>query len=390
MLDRYVCLSARLFNRLITLQTVDYSTARHEGPAAKVRRGSGYGSDSDTDFMTQPSDDHHSADEELEKAVLENPNLLQDIHAVNLVKNDTRSLATQATNGMSNQQAFRAVPNSGFSAVNKPRSSPSNQWTKTTDGLSTAPFSVQKPPRPEHSLARSQPNTVASQATHSKNQLASSKSQTAHKPFRRSATIWPDAVTEKAENPIPHFACGTHHAVGHCPIKLAGPETCNLCGLAHFGIARTCPHIQSETQVRAMLVALKQSSEDSKLVQEASRYLQGVKGTLVQAKKIKAEKEAKLREAAFAGLGPPLMVSGPPPNIDWSRSKQASAQNGAYEVHGIAPYGVGSNGGQGGFAAPSKPHDVDLTNAQVRREIGGSQPAWLAQHSQLPQPQQSQ
>ena len=117
------------------------------------------------------------------------------------------------------------------------------------------------------------------------------------RPFRRSNTIWPTNLNGHKQFRERHPACGTFHEPGYCPIKLAGPEFCNLCGMAHFGIARTCPHIQSETQVCVMLNALRQSAEPRHLVQEASRYLQGVKGTLVQAKKIKAEKLAKALEA---------------------------------------------------------------------------------------------
>ena len=46
-------------------------------------------------------------------------------------------------------------------------------------------------------------------------------------------------------------ACRSFHPVGRCPLKMAGVEYCNLCGMAHFGSARVCPHIQSETQVSA-------------------------------------------------------------------------------------------------------------------------------------------
>ena len=45
------------------------------------------------------------------------------------------------------------------------------------------------------------------------------------------------------------LACKTFHPQGQCPLKLAGTEMCNLCGIAHFGFNRTCPHLQSEVQV---------------------------------------------------------------------------------------------------------------------------------------------
>lgn len=111
-------------------------------------------------------------------------------------------------------------------------------------------------------------------------------------------------------------ACAQHHPVGSCPLKIAGVEFCNLCGMAHYGHARVCPHIQSETQVstfhetrdslltsrqvRAMLEALKYSNEPEHLVNEARRYLRGLKGNLVQLKKRKEEQQHAQREAAYA------------------------------------------------------------------------------------------
>ncbi|EOD46846.1 putative chromatin remodeling complex subunit protein [Neofusicoccum parvum UCRNP2] len=83
------------------------------------------------------------------------------------------------------------------------------------------------------------------------------------------------------------------HLIGACPFKLVGPEHCNLCGLAHFGSGRTCPHINSETQVREMLNTLKQSSEPRHLVEAAVKYLRGVKGHLVQKKKQQAEMQRR-------------------------------------------------------------------------------------------------
>ncbi|KAF2258008.1 hypothetical protein CC78DRAFT_538119 [Lojkania enalia] len=86
------------------------------------------------------------------------------------------------------------------------------------------------------------------------------------------------------------YACRQQHPLGACPLKVAGVEHCGLCGLAHFGHGRTCPHIKSETQVREMLEALKNSPEKRELVEAAVKYLRGVKGTLVQSKKKNKEK----------------------------------------------------------------------------------------------------
>lgn len=114
--------------------------------------------------------------------------------------------------------------------------------------------------------------------------------------FQRVSIRWPgprDMEADELSEPVQQcYVCGTVHFLGHCPLKLAGPEYCNMCGLAHFGVARSCPHIKSETQVRDMLVALRQSPESRHLIDLAKKYLTGVKGTLVQEKKRKAEKAA--------------------------------------------------------------------------------------------------
>ncbi|KAJ4339411.1 hypothetical protein N0V95_007789 [Ascochyta clinopodiicola] len=87
-------------------------------------------------------------------------------------------------------------------------------------------------------------------------------------------------------------ACHKQHPSGACELKAAGVEHCGLCGLAHYGYSRTCPHIKSETQVREMLRALKSSPEKKELVDLAIKYLRGVKGTLVQQKKRDRERAA--------------------------------------------------------------------------------------------------
>ena len=97
-------------------------------------------------------------------------------------------------------------------------------------------------------------------------------------------------------------ACQQIHFLGSCPLKVAGYEVCNLCGIAHYGFARTCPHINSETQVREMLRAVRDSPEAGHLKKEALKYLTGLKGTLVQKKKRDAEK-AQALAAATSNLG---------------------------------------------------------------------------------------
>jgi len=97
-------------------------------------------------------------------------------------------------------------------------------------------------------------------------------------------------------------------------LKLAGAENCPLCGLAHFGHARLCPHINSETQVRQMLDALRSSGEDRQLVDAAKKYLTGVKGHLVLKKKLTRERleneqRDKIAQLARERAGPTGTVS---------------------------------------------------------------------------------
>ena len=87
-------------------------------------------------------------------------------------------------------------------------------------------------------------------------------------------------------------ACDQHHPVGYCPLKLAGVEHCGLCGIAHFGYSRTCPHLNSEAQVAIMLGSLKESTEQRSLIEEATKYLRGIRGDLVRRKKLKAAKNS--------------------------------------------------------------------------------------------------
>ncbi|KAL4752823.1 hypothetical protein BDW72DRAFT_211175 [Aspergillus terricola var. indicus] len=86
------------------------------------------------------------------------------------------------------------------------------------------------------------------------------------------------------------FVCGQVHPVGSCRLKLAGVEHCGLCGLAHYGQARTCPHLRSELQVSRMIEALKQSNEDQHLVALAKKYVYGIKCDLAQRERRKSRK----------------------------------------------------------------------------------------------------
>ena len=103
----------------------------------------------------------------------------------------------------------------------------------------------------------------------------------------------------------PCIACNEKHDTGFCPLKLAGVEYCNLCGLPHYGIARTCPHLNSVTQLRAMVEALKQSSEPQELKEAAKKRVVGIIGDLNQRKRKKQEAQSAQRVARPLQQVPP-------------------------------------------------------------------------------------
>lgn len=111
------------------------------------------------------------------------------------------------------------------------------------------------------------------------------------KPFVRAPLPITPPITSHISYATPACpVCQLQHPRGACALKLAGAEHCGLCGLAHYGAGRICPHINSETQVREMLETLKNSTEPKHLVETATKYLRGVKGHLVQKKKREREK----------------------------------------------------------------------------------------------------
>ena len=302
------------------------------------------------------------------------------------MKVDPRSMANQQASSQqpgvvsTQPQSVEASrsPGAGFTAVNTPISS---AVTTTNKPLSTAPATVSQPTgRPIFKVPSASQPAASTQRAPGAAQLdgtstlpivqkrkpsQSLNSPSNAKPFRRSITIWPDGSDPSKTQSKPHFACGTPHEIGHCPIKLAGPEFCNLCGLAHFGISRTCPHIQSETQVRAMLQALKQSTEPRALVQEATKYLNGVKGTLGQSKKIKAAKLGELQKARALQNGE--VSNGAPPsssNVDGQGDQAARP---------------GSSSSQ---PKPQQPGDVERANEHLRHALPGHRPSWMTASTQ--------
>ena len=87
------------------------------------------------------------------------------------------------------------------------------------------------------------------------------------------------------------LACTQYHRPGFCPLMLAGVERCELCGIAHFGFQRNCPHLTSVTQLRLMMEAIKNSSEPQDIKDLAKKRVVGLIGSINQARR--QENEAK-------------------------------------------------------------------------------------------------
>ncbi|KAI9788411.1 MAG: hypothetical protein M1816_006936 [Peltula sp. TS41687] len=150
-----------------------------------------------------------------------------------------------------------------------------NTPTPTLSSLTAAAKAQPKQKQPTNpSFKRAQTSTTARHPTPSTDQSNLGK------------------LINAVSNPCP--ACFGSHIPGQCPLRLAGTENCPLCGIAHYGMGRTCPHLKSETQVRAMMDAIKHSPEEQSIKDAALTYLRGVKGGLVRAKKKKEEEDKAL------------------------------------------------------------------------------------------------
>lgn len=114
-------------------------------------------------------------------------------------------------------------------------------------------------------------------------------------------------------------ACDEIHPMGWCRLKVAGIEHCGLCGLAHVGHGRTCPHLNSEVQVATLLGTLKESTESRELIEQATKYLRMIRGDLVQRKRKQesqvpgqTQMETQVRTQVPSAPGYAKMNGGPP------------------------------------------------------------------------------
>jgi chromodomain-helicase-DNA-binding protein 4 len=283
-----------------------------------TRRKKRAGSESDTDFQAESEDE---SEPEPEAAATE------PIRPDELGADRDRSTTTIVTlykqNGAGAFNKFSSKPAQVLSAtvpikISKPKVS------AQTAGSSNPAFGK--------ALSRSAPLDVVDISSSKPTNKASPEV----KPFRR-ANVPIRSPLEPTYGSYSNRhcpACHKMHPQGACELKAAGVEHCGLCGLAHYGHSRTCPHIKSETQVRAMLEALRNSNEPKELVDLAAKYLRGVKGTLVQQKKRDREKAAAI--AQNGGVAPPVPPKSlRPPTI--ARTYMAQSASGTASGDPMAP-----------------------------------------------------
>jgi chromodomain-helicase-DNA-binding protein 4 len=276
---------------------------------AHQRRRNRAGSESDTDFQAE-SDDESEPEPDVPEQV--NPNEL-----------DTAQRNGHATAVSSTPKKQLVGANAAAITVQTPQAAGLGTSTKfSSNSIRTLPASITVKGPPSRGPVPPPPGRGPPTSSVSGNMGLSpakpgSKATPAIKPFKRINLPMrsPLEPTYGSRSNRVCAACLKMHPSGACELKAAGVEHCGLCGLAHFGHSRTCPHIKSETQVREMLEALKHSPEKKELVDAAVKYLRGVKGTLVQQKKRDREKAA----AALNG-GPPLPPAAPKPHASANNS----------------------------------------------------------------------
>jgi hypothetical protein len=300
------------------------------------RRKKKHSSDDDTDFQVEESEDDENDAEALVEAQVEAQNLkdtdAQRRSASTIVN---KSLYKQSSAGASKVPSDMLSKIKSSSVTQDPvvKPSPSNPIDPAMSSLvKPVKYSTTRPvtidPSPIVDLTSEPPTNHSTVA-----------------PFQRARL----PIRSPYDPAFGHYdmhacpACHKTHPRGACELKAAGVEHCGLCGLAHYGHARTCPHIKSETQVREMLLALKSSPEKKELVDMAIKYLRGVKGHLVQQKK---REKATMQAAGGVPVPdpsrPPLVNQRPGQLLEGHTKQLGHGANAARPIYGPPPQGGGS------------------------------------------------
>lgn len=152
-------------------------------------------------------------------------------------------------------------------------------------------------------------------------------------------------------------ACSNFHNAGSCPLKLAGTESCPLCGLAHFGGRRICPHLQSQIQVRRMLDALKKSKEPPELVTTAKKYLQGLMHSLTKMDRKKESRDQAQQAQPYSGMFEEYAFSNPSNTENSAFETSQPSTNAHYGRPSLSQGSIGHGYAQGLQATRFEPPD---------------------------------
>lgn len=127
---------------------------------------------------------------------------------------------------------------------------------------------------------------------------------TSHSRFRRAEVplLTQNTPTSNIKGHRHCLACTQYHRPGSCPLMLAGVEHCELCGIAHFGFQRNCPHLTSITQLRMMMDAIKNSTEPQDIKDLAKKRVVGIIGSLNSTRR--HEQEARKQSGAVQPVAP--------------------------------------------------------------------------------------
>lgn len=240
-------------------------------------------SGSDTDFQAPPDQqsEDSGSDNEVDHEIAK-----EAMNLAGKVKTKVRDPFARRPSVQPLQREYDTGPNFTPTWGAKPQSRASPQF-------------VPDPPPPLRPVMQSspQPTPHRQQQQHSAAQLSPPYAEQVARPQPKQLTTHP----ANASTPVRGcLACNRPHAPGQCPYKTAGVEHCPLCNIAHYGKGPICPHINSETQVMAMMTTLRESAEDPALISEAVRYLRGRLGELRRRKR-QAKKEEEQRREQEAG-----------------------------------------------------------------------------------------
>ncbi|PQE26814.1 hypothetical protein CJF31_00003499 [Rutstroemia sp. NJR-2017a BVV2] len=154
---------------------------------------------------------------------------------------------------------------------------PANQGSGIYTPSNDSPFPVAHQGHGIHTPSNLSPFHVASQFNHSPGVERLAEPQpnfSAHTPIVPSQNLnnsRPAPPTTARQPRCPQ--CSNIHILSG-PCKAEFMEYCNLCGIAHFGSQPpTCPHLNSNVQIRLMLDALRTSDEDPDHVAAAVQLL---------------------------------------------------------------------------------------------------------------------